>query len=61
MAQQVQPSAATPRKHKNYAQLHGSCKMALLSDGLKDKECEGCGTVHKKRICPWCGVRRGKK
>lgn len=61
MTQQPQESPAKKRKPKDFAQINGACKMAKLSDGLKAKACEGCGTVSKLRECPFCGTRRGKK
>lgn len=47
-------------KAKNFAVINGSCKMAKLTDGLKAKACEGCGTVSKMRECPFCHTKRGK-
>ncbi len=58
-----QPTEAQPkkRKHKDFAQINGSCKMAKLSDGLSAKPCKKCNTVSKLRECPFCGTKRGKK
>ena len=50
-----------PRKQKNFAAIYGACKMAKLSDGLKDKACVKCQTVSKLRECPFCHKLSRKK
>ena len=61
MTQQQTESPAKKRKHKDFAQINGNCKMAKLSDGLSAKPCKKCNTVSKLRECPFCGTKRGKK
>ena len=61
MTQQPTEAPAKKRKHKDFAQINGNCKMAKLSDGPKDKACEKCNTVSKLRECPFCGTKRGKR
>ena len=61
MTQQPTEAPAKKRKHKDFAQINGNCKMAKLSDGLSAKECKGCGVVSKLRECPFCHTKRGKK
>ena len=58
----TQASASRPKhKQKNFAQINGNCKMAKLSDGLQPRACEGCGTVSRLRVCPFCGHNRGRE
>ncbi len=61
MQEQTQEAPAKKRKFKDYKAINGACKMAKLSDGLKDKACVKCNTVSKLRECPFCGTRRGKR
>lgn len=61
MTQQPTEAPAKKRKHKDFAQIAGSCKMAKLSDGYAAKDCPKCETNHKLRCCPWCGHVRSKK
>ena len=58
-----QPTEAQPkkRKHKDFAQINGNCKMAKLSDGYAPKSCPDCGTNHKLKTCQFCGTERGEK
>lgn len=58
----TQASASKPKhKQKNFAQINGNCKMAKLSDGLQPRACEGCGTVSRLRVCPFCGFSRARE
>lgn len=61
MTRQPQEASVKKRKPKDFAAINGSCKMAKLSDGLKAKACEACGTVSTLRECPFCRNRRMKK
>ena len=61
MTQQPTEAPAKKRKHKDFAHIAGSCKMAKLSDGYAAKDCPDCGTNNTLKKCPWCGYVRGKK
>ena len=50
-----------PLKPKNFARIYGSCKGERFSDGLASKRCEKCGVVSRKKICQFCGHKRGKR
>ena len=56
-----QYAAVEPNKRgKDFARINGSCHMARLTDGLRQKACPVCGTVSSLRESAFSHHKRGR-